>query len=290
MSDIDQWNRVLESARRIRVSRVMGRSTVLIDTSEPEAVQELRVALRVADLPGAYCMCPGDEALELLDETGRPIATVTLHHGVSLRWAGWTSDGMLEDGMRVLNWMAERGFSEPRERFFQQQRAAEKSRELDLQWLAAAPIPLRPLGERLLAPSREGVTSAELLDDCRSRLLAAYPNIQERTLALLDWNGRGTGRCSGFPVHEEIPGRLLSEIPIQDIVDALQCGRATGAHLAGAVRHLVGWKSRPKQKADLERLPESLRQALLDQAEQSGDEDKRGRARYLLGAGKTGRH
>jgi hypothetical protein len=288
MSDTDQWNRVLESARGVRVAEAKERSTVWIDTSDPAALQALRAALRVAELPGGHCMCPGDELFELMDESGRPITTATLHHGRSLRWEGWTGDGILEDGRRVLDWMAEQGHSAPRERFLEDQRAAGQWRALERQWLAEAPLPLRALGEKLLAPSREGIASPELLDDCRSRLLAAYPDSQERTRALLDWNSRGTGRCSGHPAHERVPGELLAELPIQDIIEALQGGHATGAQLAGALRHLVSWKARPKKKKkDLGLLPQDLRQRLLDLAEQPGHEDKRHAARNLLGPGKT---
>ncbi|MFF9819276.1 hypothetical protein [Streptomyces sp. NPDC014006] len=98
----------------------------------------------------------------------------------------------------------------------------------------------------------------------------------ERVLALLNWYGSGSGRCSGYPVHEGVPGELLGRMPIAD-------PRAEERHDAGAVRHLVGWKTRPRQKRDVARLPEPLRARLLAHARRCGDSDKQVRAERWLG-------
>lgn len=104
----------------------------------------------------------------------------------------------------------------------------------------------------------------------------------ERVLALLDWYGSGSGRCSGYPVHEGVPGELLGRVPIADLIAALADPRAEERHDAGAVRHLVGWKTRPRQKRDVAGLPEPLRDRLLAHARRSGDSDKQGRAERWL--------
>ncbi|MFD6245264.1 hypothetical protein [Streptomyces roseolus] len=67
-------------------------------------------------------------------------------------------------------------------------------------------------------------------------------------------------------------------MPITGLVAALLDPRAQGRHDAGAVRHLVGWRSRPHQERDLAGLPEPLRARLPAHARRSSDPDKRGRA------------
>ncbi|MGW6244429.1 hypothetical protein [Streptomyces roseolus] len=134
--------------------------------------------------------------------------------------------------------------------------------------------------DRLELPARRRrhARLIEALTTLIDRLHLEFPDLVERVLALLDWYGSGSGRCSGYPVHEGVPGELLGRVSIADVLAALADPRAEERHDAGAVRHLVGWKTRPRQKRDIARLPEPLRARLLAQACRSGDSDKWGRA------------
>jgi hypothetical protein len=109
------------------------------------------------------------------------------------------------------------------------------------------------------------------------------PDPVQRAAALLSWYGSGSGRCSGFPLHEALPEAALAEIPIAHLLAALDVAPADARIDAGAVRHLCGWKSRRHQAADIAALPDDVRERLLAVARRSGDDDKRRRAERWLG-------
>lgn len=173
--------------------------------------------------------------------------------------------------------------SGPMQQFKADRLRAEEGTEEERNWLAAMPAGLEGTADRILALSRTGGrTSRGLLAELRDRLQLTFPDPVERVLALLNWCGSGSGRCSGYPVHESVPGELLGRVPIADLLAALADPRAEERHDAGAVRHLVGWKTRPRQKRDVAGLPEPLRARLLAHARRSGDSDKQSRAESWL--------
>ena len=71
-------------------------------------------------------------------------------------------------------------------------------------------------------------------------------------------------------------------MPIAEIIAGLQDPRADSRHYAGAVRHLVGWTSRAKQKRDIDAVPAPLTARLLPEAQASGDRAERDRAERWL--------
>ncbi|MFE5677844.1 hypothetical protein ACFQ7B_42445 [Streptomyces erythrochromogenes] len=149
------------------------------------------------------------------------------------------------------------------------------------------PAGLEGTADRVLGLSRTGGRpSPELLTELTDRLQLAFPEPVERALALLDRYGSGSGRCSGYPLHEGVPGELLAGVPIAglvaDLLAALADPRAEDRHDAGAVRHLVGRKTRPHQQRDVARLPEALRVRLPAHARRSGDSDQQARAERWL--------
>jgi hypothetical protein len=284
---------VLRTACRVRVTeggasddRPLG-DVVLVDAHDNPALLALRGALTVERTTDGKCSCLGELAFEFFDADGRRTAIVGFHHAYSLRWRGWSGDALLADGLQVLHWLAERGAGGPLERETARQRKRVEAQLAEQQWLATAPAPVRDLGDAMLATSRTGRTPDGLLDMLRQRLAEAYPEPADRAGALLVWFGSGTGRCSGFPVHEGLPGLLLAEMPIADIVAALESPDADARHDAGAVRHLSGWKSRKRQARDIARVPAELRVRLLAAAVSSGDDDKRARAERWLGTAHT---
>jgi hypothetical protein len=286
---------VLQTARRVRVTeggayggRPLG-GVVLVDERDDAALLALRHALAVERTTDGMCMCLGDLAFEFFDADGRRTAVVGFHHAHSLRWPGWSGDALLADGVRVLHWLADRGADGPLEREEARHRDRVEAQVAQQRWLAAVPAAVRDLGDAIVATSRTGHAPDDLLDLLRQRLSEAYPDPVERAGALLAWFGSGTGRCSGFPVHEGLPGLLLAEMPIADIVGALQRLNADTRQDEGAIRHLSGWKSRKHQARDIARVPAQLRARLLAAARASGDDDKRARAERWLGEAPTPR-
>ncbi|MFB8085752.1 hypothetical protein [Streptomyces sp. NPDC055992] len=277
---------VLHRVYAVHASPVHGSEAdgeIRVDFADPAEWAAFRAAVAVESLPGFDCMCGGDVRFEMLDRRGERLAVVFLHHGETLRWERWDGDAVLRDGRLLLDWLAGHGMTGPLREFeADRQRAAERSEE-ERGWLAAMPAGLEETADRILALSRTGGRpSPELLSELTDRLRSAFPDPVQRVLALLDWYGSGSGRCSGYPVHEGVPGELLGSVAIADLLAALADPRAEERHDSGAVRHLVGWKTRPDQKRDVAGLPEPLRARLLALARRSGDTDKRGRAERWL--------
>ncbi|MGW2522329.1 hypothetical protein ACWC09_36045 [Streptomyces sp. NPDC001617] len=277
---------LLQQAHLVQVSSVGGVGVdgeIRVDLSDPARLARLRTAMAVESLPGFHCMCLGDVRFELFDRSGGRLAVVVLHHGATLRWGQWESDAVLADGRLLLAWLDGHGMPGPMQQFEADRLRAEEGAEQERNWLAAMPAGLEGIADRILDLSRVGGSpSSELLVELTDRLQLTFPDPLERVLALLDWYGSGSGRCSGYPVHEGVPGELLGRVPIAGLLAALADPRAEDRHDAGAVRHLVGWKTRPRQKRDVAELPEALRARLLAHARRSGDSDKQGRAERWL--------
>ncbi|QDN95904.1 hypothetical protein FNV58_07295 [Streptomyces sp. RLB1-9] len=256
---------------------------ILVDLSDPAELDRLRTAMSVEALHGFRCMCLGDVRFEFLDADAWQLTAVVLHHGATLRWDGWESDAVLADGRLLLLWLNSHGESGPLRQFEEHERRHGRMQTQETHWRAAMPTTLDDLSVQILSLSQTGESaSLDLLTELKVQLELAFPDLITRTLTLLAWCGAGSGRCSGYPLHEEVPGLLLKEIPITEIVASLQDPRADARHYAGALRHLVGWKSRPRQRKDIDVLPEPMKVRLLQQARASGDQDKQSRAERWL--------
>lgn len=277
---------VLQQAHVVQVSSVSefeADGEIRVDLSDPAESAQLRTAMAVESLPGFRCMCLGDVRFEVFDRSGGRLAVAVLHHGETLRWGQWESDAVLADGRLLLAWLDGHGVPGPMQQFEADRLRAQEGAEEERNWLTAMPAGLEGLADRILGLSRTGSSpSPELLAELTDRLHLTFPDPVEQVLALLDWYGSGSGRCSGYPVHEGVPGELLGRVPIADLLAALADPRAEERHDAGGVRHLVGWKTRPHQKQDVAGLPEPLRERLLAHARRSEDSDKQSRAERWL--------
>ncbi|MGW4242191.1 hypothetical protein [Nocardia sp. NPDC004722] len=251
--DLDALDRILDGAHEVRVREMPGDSMPLLVERDPVAVRALREALRIADMPGFICRCQGDVALEFLGRSGTRLAMVTLHHGYSVRWAGWREDALLEDGVRALEWLAVRGVSEPLREYRETEQARAESARTDRLWESDTPAALTPYLELFLDTSRTGRDlTATQIREMRVPLLAAHPDPVDRVLRLCTWFGSGTGEYSGYPLHEEIPQHFLDLESPADFARAVDIAddRAT----AGAVRYLLS----DETEAHLSRLLSAL--------------------------------
>ncbi|NEA60366.1 hypothetical protein G3I60_40940 [Streptomyces sp. SID13666] len=285
MPDLAALDCLLQRARAVRVSDVVhpAEPAILTDLMEPADLSRLRRAMAVSSLPGGICMCRGDIRFDFLDSHGQQIATVGFHHGVTLRWTGWEGNTVLVDGQALLYWLNDHQAPRALEQFEEDKRQRSRALAVQASWTAAMPAALSGLALRILALSSTGESpSAELLSEAHTLLGHGLREPTPRVLALLAWHGSGTGRYSGYPVHEAFPGLLLSDVPITVIITALQDSQADERHDTGAVRHLLGWKSRNEQARDIDTIPASLRARLLHQARTSDDTTIRRRAEQLL--------
>jgi hypothetical protein len=257
---------------------------LLLDVTKPDELVELFELLTINESEnGLHCMCYGDQALELRDDRGAVLAVLGLHHGSSIRWDEWSSDGQLTKRGAVFEWMARRGLTGPLDDYEEEKRDQQRAATFKQAWVEAAPEALQALISQMLESSRTGIVDPELLRLARSQLESSYPESTDRALALLKWYAAGSGRCSGYPVHEGIPGDLLLTIDTPAMVQAIEDNPQDLEAWQGALRCFAGWHFRRRRNELLVLTPES-RERLLAIAVESGDEDKLSRAQMALHA------
>ncbi|GAB3174477.1 hypothetical protein GCM10027059_46810 [Myceligenerans halotolerans] len=211
--------------------------------------------LMVDDITGFVCMCHGDAAFELLDGVGARIDVVGWHFDARVRWGGWESDASLAHAPELISWLAERGFTPPAERAqrLAEQRAARQDAEHS--WKAAAPACARDLVPQMLRPTSSPFVDDDVVGEVRRRLHDAHPRQRDRARVLLRWRAGGSGRYSGYPIHEQLPDELLVELPLSAILAAVDGLPRTDPAWTGAAWHLL---SRSRSLKQLQRVPASV--------------------------------
>ena len=124
----DRWGPVLKEAvkntTRIRV-RADGTGNgnpfekkTLFEVTARDAIEQFRKNIVIIDAAsGFHCQCYGEPSIEFYNH-GELIVTLSVHHGVSLRWPdGWPSDGVMTDRFAsyVCQWLADNGVKGPKE-------------------------------------------------------------------------------------------------------------------------------------------------------------------------------
>jgi hypothetical protein len=306
----ERLDAVLAHARRARVTQLVPRNErledeLLLDIDEPETVASLCATLRIVDGPYGHCMCFGNPHVTFLDDTGAPIAKVSVHHGLSIRWEEWGEDAQLADGTELLNWLSNHGVRQPLEEF-RAEHAAQAAREKRWnEWRAATPPPLRPLlepyaqsvGQVVFSPSPAHTKTtpmpplvpphhmpedhyAHVVDTCE----AAYPNETERARVLFEWLGSGGREWSGGPVYEYVPEYLLLRVPLPGLLQACETDRSDAVTL-GAARFFTSHCFHMYRSDDVTHVPGGLRQRLREAAEMSGIPDNVQRMREAFPSG-----
>lgn len=112
----------------------------------------------------------------------------------------------------------------------------------------------------------------------RPELSKQVQDVPERIRMLFNWYGSGSGPWTGFPVYEEVPGRLLLDYEPSDLVSALERAHPSKSEIEGAARFFSGRTLNAKAT-----LPAQLKQVLWEHVLVSGDQNKVERARQVLG-------
>jgi hypothetical protein len=264
---------VLQKAASVRISEIEWYGEVVVDLSRPEKLDGLRAAMRIGSLPGYVCACRGQFRFEFFDVRGEPLTEVVAHHGVSLKWQWDSGHGELEDGAELLRWLGEHGLPYAS--------SSNSERPERLAWIAAMPPALEEMADDLVGHFRMADDSRHLVE--ARKQLHGLDSVT-RVLQLLAWSAAGVGRHSKFPPYEDVPGLILRETPITEIVTALEDPRANARHDAGAARILLVDNSRIKQRLDVARLPGPLRVRIREAAAARGYELPQWAERLLLNA------
>ncbi|MCP2265797.1 hypothetical protein ACFQHV_04560 [Promicromonospora thailandica] len=228
----------------------------VLTISDRAELDELARLLEISRFTGMSCMCLGDSAFELLDHEGTGIDVLGWHHGSTLRWQGSPEgDVELAHGPELIAWMADHGYTHAAGRADRREQQRRDQAQALKSWTTAAPEAVRAEVPRILAEAASGL-SERLVDDLAGSLAEAHPGAPDQALALLRWRSGGTGRYSGYPVHEGVATILLERLPLQAVFTALAGVPATDPAWSGAVRYLLAW--RPKDIVLLRRIQESV--------------------------------
>jgi hypothetical protein len=264
---------VLRDAASVRISEVEWYGEIAVDLSDERDRDRLRAAMKVDSLPGHVCACRGQVRFEFLDAQGEGLTVVVLHHGVSLAWKWESGNAELTDGVVLLRWLAEHGMPGPM--------LPPSERPERLAWIAAMPPALEEMTGDLVGHFEMAADSSHVFE-ARKRLR----DLDSVTcvLQLLTWSAAGTGRPSQYPRYEDVPGLILRDVPIAEIVAALQDPRADQRHDAAAARLLLVGPNRIQQRLDVARLPGPLRVRVREAAAARGYELPKWSERLLLNA------
>jgi len=229
-----------------------------------------------------HCMCVGELVIELRGG-GSLLAELTLHHGKSIRWGGWSSDVLLKNGRSAVEWLAEHGVEQPLRNFEADESLRNVAAEARSKWQAAMPPCLSKFLPRLTNDFFPfGATAAELREIDQA-LEAAYGSEEEIAIHLLDWFGHGEGPWSGYPAYEHIAEKLLLRHPSSVIVRSLNARQLTGEQVEAAARLFSSLSFFKERQADLKSIPPQLMASLASHMQTSHHADNRERFRKMFG-------
>lgn len=273
---MDSWEHILTATRRVDVFNCGMTDGEPITPGPPALIVEgddlasLLNSLAIGELSGSYCMCLGETTFHLFDEHGQILAQVAMHHGASLRWDGWDSDALLLDGPSLVSWLDARGISEPAARIAADRAMRERSAQQADSWVSAAPTGVRPFIDQLLQTSNTGSQPPALLEQLEQTLSVEFPDLNARCAAVLGWHSAGSGRRSGYPLHEDYPDKVLDTMPIATVIEVASTTTDAAVQL-GTARHLSGWKARTP--AELAQVPDELSARLISLSREHGRTD-----------------
>jgi hypothetical protein len=135
-ADLDALDRVLADARAVRVTgggclvyavnradnvldphvpkhvQIMDQDALAFET-DPQALLDLRAALRVVSYNNFETMYPGDYALEFFDSDGKQLTVVRIDAPDLVDWPLWVGKAYLADSRALASWLAARGADGP---------------------------------------------------------------------------------------------------------------------------------------------------------------------------------
>jgi len=235
-----------------------------------------RTAFEIETSGPFQCACIGDLVIELRDDR-RLRAALTLHHGKSIPWDGWSSDAELRNGRRAVDWLSEHGVEQPRLDYETAEAQGTALAAGRRRWEAAMPFCLRQFLPRVmndLFPFQ--VTAAELREMDQS-LEAASGSEEQAVINLLGWYGQGEGPWSGFPAYEEMAAKLLLCHPTSVILRSLEGRQLAWEQVEAAARLFSSFSFSKERQADLKSIPPQLMARLASHMQASDFPDNRER-------------
>ena len=211
------------------------RPRALLTVDDRKRIDELLRHIEIVESDHSlHCMCVGSLIVTLITTEG-VVATLTLHHGTSMRWDdAWDSDAGLRDGWSLARWLAQQGVTSLLDEMERTEQERAKSDRASASWHAAMP----PCVTSLYEPSPIWPRS-EPIAPILAALKAAYDTESQAILALCEWHGTlGSSWNQGY-AFESLPDSLLEEFGSSRVLEALETAVLTERQVEGAARYLV---------------------------------------------------
>jgi hypothetical protein len=290
----DRWNVSLQESlagvTRLRVRSggtcdgEAAEAATLLTMTNAEHVTAIARGLRINVTNIAFhCMCCGGPTLEFY-RNKEMAASLSLHHGRSLRWSDgkWDGDGLMEEesASALLRQLADCGLVAPLKEYEEDARREEHSQRSRRRWEESMPSAIKPFWNQPIINQLFGESDVDAMNDA---LAQEFPEEQSRILALLNWFGSGEGPWSGYPAYEADAEQLLLMHSTAAILAAIQGVSLNEGQTEGLARLLGGWNFSQQRPEDLSLLPGGLKSKLLQHSIRTDNNDKRERAVRAFG-------
>lgn len=250
---------------------------VFLDTNSKEQIESFKSYFSIVEDPDTFghCMCLGGPTFEFLSGTTL-VARIGLHHGRSIRWSEWKHDAVLSHNVDVLDWLALNGAPQPKESYEADLVRAEQSRKQYKKWLMSAPESIHTQVREHLARGNYPFASEDDINKIYKTLSSAV-SPESQALALFKWYGSGCGLWSGYPSYEELPNKLLMQIPTSILLQALtNINDLSDAHIEGAARFFSSREFNNRRYPDRKMLPDDLKKRIREHIMRQNDKQKTG--------------
>lgn len=231
---------VLRSADRLKVRtgglchRRSETEVIFHDTQDPRIIAELAAHLEVSDSKdGFHCMCCGEPTFEFY-RGGELVATISYHHGKSIRWGGgeWPADGVLTDRAAAFlqDWLIRHGHGqaqEEEERLDRRARTEEHRRE---SYRAVLPWSVT-----------DATLAGEEPEAFLKTLKTQLPAAEDQAMLFLKLLGGDHNNWSTVPRFENlILTEWLVALPPETVAAAIRKAQPSTAEREGAARWIFG--------------------------------------------------
>lgn len=257
---------------------------VLYETSNEKTLEELKALLQIVQDSKSFGhdMCSGGPTLELISNSAQK-NLIVLHHGFSIRWSAWNSDARLLEPRKLIDWLAEKGVTEPKEEMDRSiAQAKYDSEEGQLPRLRQfestmpksisaflGPLHLGKINERQMSYELKDMSNSYKLIPKEEQLKLAKKSLEkdistpaEQIKVLLQWAGAiedpGSGAYRGFPLE------ILSQYNPDEVTNVVKSNLTSQEQWIGAARFYSGMEFRDRFPDGYAPLDKTLMKRMMD--------------------------
>ncbi len=242
--------------------------------TQVEDLAAFRACLRIDEQSnGFHCMCPGQWTFVFF-QGEEQLAVIGYHHGVSIRWHRWQSDVYLREKGQLLGWLSAHGVTGPEQLVRENIRRQQQAEEAWQQWKKYIPACLTPFAHEMKENSSKTV-DCDLL---RRVLEEWHSDTMERVRLLVAWYGKGSGSWSSYPLYEDVPVKILLQMPVDELIFTTEYLDQGSPEMTGAARYFSSGHFAKHYGHAWLWLSRSLAQRLLEHVMQKNNEENKRRA------------